>query len=126
MIPPPAKASPIGPPGQPTQFTFELDARGALELSWKCKNPRGAVGTMYQVSRRIGPGGELVPLGITGEKRFVDETIPAGSTQVIYQIQAIRSTAAGPIATFNVNFGTGRARSTMTSAMQLERSKLAA
>jgi len=37
----------------------------------------------------------------------VDATIPAGSSQVTYQMQAVRSTAAGPWAQFNVNFGTG-------------------
>jgi hypothetical protein len=31
--------------------------------------------------------------------------VPAGSSQVTYQIQAVRSTAVGPWAQFNVNFG---------------------
>lgn len=102
----PAKASPIGAPGTPTEFTYTLDARGALKLRWKCKNPRGSVGTMYQVSRRLGFDGPLVQLGLSGTKRFIDDTIPAGASQIVYQIQAIRSTAVGPAALFNVNFGT--------------------
>ena len=35
--------------------------------------------------------------------------MPAGSSQVTYQIQAVRSTAVGPWAQFNVNFGVSSA-----------------
>jgi len=61
---------------------------------------------MYTVSRRIGVDGPFVQLGLSGKKRFVDDTIPAGTSQIVYQIQAIRSTRVGPAAQFNVNFGT--------------------
>jgi len=49
--------------------------------------------------------GEFTYLGGTGMKEFTDATIPAGSAQVTYQIQATRTTAVGPWAQFNVNFG---------------------
>jgi hypothetical protein len=103
-ISPAAKASPIGQPGKPSAFTFAIDGQGVLTLQWKCKHPRGAVGTIYEVHRRVG-NGELVYLGTTGEKRFVDQTIPS-VPQIVYQVRAIRSTAIGDWATFNVNFGT--------------------
>jgi hypothetical protein len=102
----PEKPSPIGAPGKPTQFRYTLDSRGALLLRWKCKNPRGSVGTIYEVHRRIGLNGELTFLGTTGQKRFVDAKIPIGTSQIIYEIRAIRSTAVGEVAAFNVNFGT--------------------
>lgn len=111
-ISPPAKASPIGQPGTPTKFTFAIDARGVLALQWKCKHPRGAVGTIYEVHRRIGLSGELMFLGTTGQKRFIDDTIEAGTSQITYQIRAIRSTAIGEWTTFNVNFGTRSAIAT--------------
>jgi hypothetical protein len=76
-----------------------------LELRWKCRHPRGAVGTVYEVHRRIGINGELVFLGTTGEKRLVDQTIPS-VPQVLYQVRAVRSTAKGEWGTFNVNLGT--------------------
>jgi hypothetical protein len=113
-IAPPAKGSPIGPPGQPTGFAIELRTVGSLVLRWKCKSPRGAVGTLYHVHRKIvvtgagGGDGKFEYLGCTGERKFVDETVPAGASAIIYQIQAMRSTATGPSATFNVNFGGGR------------------
>lgn len=96
-------------PGTPDRFTVTLAADGALTLRWKCDNPRGCSGTIYQVWRRTtnagGTTGEFTYLAGTGARRFVDATIPAGSTGVTYQIQAVRSTAVGPWAQFNVNFG---------------------
>jgi hypothetical protein len=110
LIPAPAKASPIGAPGTPTRFSFTLSQIGTLKLKWKCDNPRGAAGTMYQVWRRVGFEGEFTYLGGSGTKSFIDDTLPAGAASVTYQIQAVRSTATGPVATFNVNFGVSGAR----------------
>ena len=62
-------------------------------------------GVTYQVWRRFGSEGEFTFAGATGEKRFVDSTIPAGTPQVQYQVRGIRPTAAGAWAQFNVNFG---------------------
>ena len=108
-IAPPAKGSPIGPPGQPTGFAVELWTVGTLVLRWKCKNPRGAVGTLYHVHRQVlGREDGFVYLGCVGERKFVDETVPAGAGAIVYQIQAMRSTATGLSATFNVNLGGGR------------------
>ena len=103
LIDAPAKASPIGEPGKPTRFSVELSQVGSLTLKWKCKNPKGSVGTMYQIWRRIGTG-ELTYLGCVGVKMFVDDALPAGASEVMYQVQAFRSTKAGPWAQFNVNF----------------------
>lgn len=105
-IPKPAKPSPIGPPGQPTSFSVELSQIGSLTLKWKCKNPAGAVGTVYRVWRRIGQG-ELTFLATVGAKQFVDDTLPAGTAAVMYQVQGMRTTAVGPVAQFNVSFGGG-------------------
>jgi hypothetical protein len=115
QIPAPATPSPVGPPGTPTDFSVELDGNGTLNLKWKCVNPAG--GTMYQVYRRIGGDGEFTYLGGSGDKKFVDETIPAGATALTYQIQAVRSTAVGMWATFNVNFGTNSG-GTMTASVE--------
>ena len=110
----PKKASPIGPPGKPSSFKWELGSLGELRITWKCKNPRGSQGTMYQVYRQLGQFGALgvgagtAPfeyLGATGRKEFVDETLPAGTAFAMYKIRAVRSRTKGPNATFNVNFG---------------------
>ena len=60
----------------------------------------------WRGSSKIG-GGDATYIGDAGAKRFVDATVPAGTAQVTYQIQAIRSTAAGAWATFVVNIGVG-------------------
>ena len=102
---------PVGAPGEPARFSFMLDAIGALHLKWKCPNPRGSIGTMYKIYRRIDWAGEFVFLGVSGTRSFIDQTIPAGSAAITYKIQAIRAKKVGPPAEFNVNFGTRRAAS---------------
>ena len=106
QIPAPATPSPVGAPGTPSGFKVELFQDGSLGLTWKCANPAGSNGTMYQVFRRVGAAGEFTYLGGSGEKKFTDATVPAGASQVTYQVQAVRSTAVGQWAQFNVNFGT--------------------
>jgi hypothetical protein len=104
-IPSPAQPSPIAAPGKPHDLRVDLQGTGALALRWKCRNPRGSTGTVYHLARQLAPNGPLAFLGISGSKRFIDETVPAGASQIVYQIQAIRSTAQGPPARFPVNLG---------------------
>lgn len=106
-LPVPSAPSPKPAPGKPTDPKISLDETGLLTLSFKCENPVGTSGTIYQVWRQIGESGTLTYLGGVGEKKFVDDTLPAGSTNIVYQVQAVRSTAKGPWATFNVRFGQG-------------------
>jgi hypothetical protein len=78
---------------------------------------------MYQVYRRIGGGsgdgaGEFTYLGGSGSKKFVDSTVPAGSSQITYQIQAVRSTAVGAWEQFNVNIGTNTGTGAMTASVE--------
>lgn len=124
-IPAPATPSPRPPPGPISDFVVTLDGNGALGLKWKCANPPGATGTIYQVWRRIGAAGEFSYLGGSGSRSFVDDTLPAGSASVTYQIQAVRSTAVGPWAQFNVNFGVSGSGA-MTASVVETTPKLAA
>lgn len=106
-IPAPGTPSPVGPPGLPYAFAVSLDQSGAVTLKWKCTNPAGATGTVYEVRRRIGAAGSFAFLGAVGIRSFTDDTIPAGSTGVTYEITAVRSTKRGMPGQFNVNFGVG-------------------
>jgi hypothetical protein len=126
-IPAPATPAPVPPPGQPTDLKVALDATGMLTLKWKCANPPGSSGTTYNVYRRVGATGEFTYLGGTGTRTFTDGTVPAGAALVMYQIQAVRSTAAGPWNTFNVFLGsdTGGA-ATVTSVAVAASPKIAA
>jgi hypothetical protein len=105
-IPAPATPTPVGPPGRPMDFSVALTEEGYVMLSWKCANPTGSQGTVYEVQRKIGSG-SFEYLSSSGKKSFTDETLPAGSSGVTYQITAIRSTKRGLPGQFNVNFGVG-------------------
>ena len=105
MLPAPARPSRVPPPGMPSGFSATLRPNGSLLLKWRCKNPAGSSGTMYQVARRVGEHGVFEGVGVVGVKSFVDATVPAGVASVTYQIVAVRSTAAGVAARFVVNFG---------------------
>jgi hypothetical protein len=109
QIPAPAVPAPVPPPGTPSDFAVNLMQDGTLELKWKCANPTGASGPIYQVQRRVGAAAEFTFVGAAGARRFVDATLPAGASPVTYQITAVRSTASGNPAQFTVNFGAGGA-----------------
>lgn len=106
-IPVPATPGPVGAPGTPSELKVELDGDGSLILAWKCANPVGCHGVVYQVWRSTtGGDGEFSYVGGSGSRKFVDTTVPAGAASLTYKIQAVRSTAVGMWATFNVLFGT--------------------
>ncbi|MBM4108026.1 MAG: hypothetical protein FJ255_04340 [Phycisphaerae bacterium] len=128
QIPPPATPGVTPPPGTPFAFTVGLLQNGALELKWKCANPSGTQGTIYEVKRSIGgpPAGALTFVGATGVKSFTDETLPSGSAPVTYQITAVRSTSRGSPAQFTVNFGIGGPGLTIASVVEGGPVKMAA
>jgi hypothetical protein len=108
QIPAPAVPAPAPAPGTPTDFTVALKQDGSLELKWRCPNPAGVSGTIYQVLRRVsGATAEFSLVGATGTRKFIDNTLPAGASPVTYQVTAVRSTASGDPAQFTVSFGTG-------------------
>ena len=99
----PAKGSKLAPPGCPNDFKTCSLGNGELELSWQCKNPKNAKGTMYAVSRQCDGEGPFVSLGVFGQRRMIDNTLPAGTTRIIYRVQGVRSTREGPVATHLVS-----------------------
>ena len=104
-IPVPAIPGVKGNPGTPYDFKVAVLGDGRLELTFKCDNPAGTVGTIYQVYRRVGGEAGFSYVGGNGMRKFSDTSLPAGTTQVTYQVQAVRSTAVGDFAQFNVTFG---------------------
>lgn len=105
QIPAPATPSPAAPPGTPTDFKVALDDDGAVILSWKCPNPAGTSGTIYEVRRKPAGTQAWMFIGATGVRKFVDDTILSGSSPVTYQVTAVRSTQRGQPASYNVTFG---------------------
>ena len=116
-IPVPATGSPKPPPGQPTELVVTLTQTGALDMTWKCPNPVGASGTTYNIFRRVGETGEFTYIGGTGAREFTDESAPAGAALIMYKIQAVRSTAVGPWATFNVFLGVSSGGAAMITSV---------
>lgn len=110
QISPPERRSPTGAPGRPTRFRTSLTPTGEVILRWDCANPKGSKGTMYQVERQVALRGSADPqrfefLGVTGQKRYRDTSLPAGCASVTYKVRAIRSTAKGDVAMHTVRFG---------------------
>ena len=119
QVPPRATPSQLPPPGRPNDFSVELlDATGALQLRWKCINPRGTSGTSYIVRRRLPGETTFSFIGVTGERRFVDQTFTAGPDSVEYTVQAQRADRAGiESSVFQINFGLqGPGRTQVTTA----------
>ena len=109
QVPPPATPSTLPPPGTPADFTVALLQDGALKLGWKCNNPTGTTGTMYEVLRRAGSSmsGPFNFIGQVGVKSIIDSTLPAGASPCTYRVTAVRSTQRGAPAQFTVTFGVG-------------------
>lgn len=107
QIPAPATPSPVGSPGTPYKLKVELNPNGSVGMTFKCDNPRGCDGVIYQVYRKLQPGDAYQYVGGTGSRKFVDTSVPAGVPSVMYAIQGTRSTAIGTEAEFVVNFGVG-------------------
>jgi hypothetical protein len=108
QIPPPSSPSPRPAPGTPTDFRIEFTQDGVLTLRWKCDN-RGTTGVVYTIERRSITGTGLGPwssLGVTGERRFSDETIPP-APRIEYRITAQRGNVKGTPAIFGVSFSSG-------------------
>ena len=114
-VPAPAVPAPAGPPGTPFDFKVALAQNGALTLSWKCINPPNTSGTIYEVFRGPTANGPWTNAGGSGTRKFTDETLPSGLNPVTYRITAVRSTARGLPATFNVSFGVGGGGLTVTA-----------
>ncbi|GDX99897.1 hypothetical protein LBMAG48_23010 [Phycisphaerae bacterium] len=115
QVPPRAAAGTAPPPGRPFDFSVQLiDDSGAVQLRWKCENPRGTQGTSYIVRRRLPSETAFTFIGVTGEKRFVDNTFVAGPDSVEYTVQAQRADSAGAASSiYTINFGLpGAGRST--------------
>lgn len=107
QVPPPQPASSVPPPAKPTEIRVTLDpTTGAPMLTWKAANPVGSAGTSYIIKRRTSTTGEFTFVGVTGSKKFTDNSFFAGPDSVQYTVQGQRSDSAGPVSEIlTINFG---------------------
>ena len=104
-VDPRADNGPLPAPGTPIMPSTSLSQTGAVTLSWKCKNPRGSEGTVYEICRRVDGERAFTRVGTSGTRKYTDDAIPRGASTIVYQVTAIRSTRRGNPALFNVRFG---------------------
>jgi len=108
LLTPPNTPGVMAAPGVCNGFKAVLNAEGSVTISWKCKNPDNAHGTIYQVRRKLPHEAEFRQLDLTASKRFTDESIPTGAGRVQYVVQARRGNAVGPASgPFTVQLGSG-------------------
>ncbi len=87
-VPPPAEPTPAGPPDTPTNVTGSINSDGAVELKW---SGTLAHSTFFEVLRKIEGETTWTVLDSVGAKKFLDETIPAGTPSVQYRVRAKRA-----------------------------------
>ncbi|MFN0012851.1 MAG: hypothetical protein ACKVS8_14550 [Phycisphaerales bacterium] len=107
QIPPPSEGSIAPPPAKPLDLSVELNnASGALTLRWKASNPPGTTGTSYIIRRKLPSETAFSFLGVTGSKKFIDNSFTAGPDSVQYTVQGQRADSAGAESdAFIINFG---------------------
>lgn len=109
LLPDPAEPEPTPAPGVPYNFKVSLNQDGWVELTFKCDNPGAQGGTAggvtYDVWRQDEPQTPFNYLLNTGERKFEDQTVPAGTAIATYRVVARRSTQTGGPALYPVRFG---------------------
>ncbi|MFG0283720.1 MAG: hypothetical protein ACF8R7_04800, partial [Phycisphaerales bacterium JB039] len=91
QIPPRADPTPAPAPATPTDASATLLGDGTIRLRWKAPQPAAGAEVYTQIRRRLGTTGPFTTLGDTGEKTFVDDTVPAGTAEVQYTFIAKRN-----------------------------------
>lgn len=107
-LPSPLPPGPASLPNTGTDFSATLNlSTGGLALKWKVvggAQPYGVSGVVWNVRRSIN-GGTPVSIGLTGEKSFIDGTIPADAITCAYTVTPQHGQQVGPISgTFQVRF----------------------
>ena len=84
----PANArTPAPPPAPATNLQASLLNTGGLKLTW---NGTTANGTVYAVWRRTNTETSFAQLATSGQRTYEDQTVPAGSAEVVYFLRTIR------------------------------------
>ena len=106
-ITPPANPTAQPAPNTPTNVAADPNANGTVTIKWKATANNGSV---YIVFRKLAGNNQFTQVGLVSTKKFIDSTVPAGTTSCQYQVQAVRnnqtSTASQPV---SVQFGAGGA-----------------
>lgn len=103
-IPAPAVPSPVPAPDAPTELATTVAMNGEVMLKWKVKQPAPGAEVFTVIYRRLNGAGAFTEFTSTGEKTWIDTTIPPGTQSASYMVRARRgdqvSPASAPVTQF--------------------------
>lgn len=103
MIPPPAAPTPSGVPNQPTSLSAFIDDGGRVNLAWVGST---RYSTYFTIWRKLPGEAAFSMIGTIGGKKWMDDTVEAGTPYATYFVQAHRGTKVStPSLQANVIFG---------------------
>lgn len=95
-IPEPKQPSPAPPPGMPEKVTTNLDNQGSVVLHWLAANTPANTGSAFRILRKLENEADFTLIATTGARTWTDTTVPRGTGEVSYQIQALRGALLSP------------------------------
>gem|GEM_PF-755751 len=103
---PPAPRGETPPPNAPYQLSGTLDSEGNLIVKWKATQPQGVSNVIYSIRRAFNNTGTYALIDTVGGKKFIDTTVPTGTTSVSYTITAKHGTnMSEPSESLTLRFG---------------------
>lgn len=96
QIPPPDAPTPYPAPAAPADLKTSLDNNGNVNVTWRITQPASGAQVFTMVTRRLNGNGPFTLIGSTQGKQFTDTTVPAGTAEVTYQLQAMAGGQTGP------------------------------
>lgn len=98
QIPPPSVPLP-NPPENPYDLRFLLQQTGELEIKWSGSSNGGSA--VYIISRSIqtdpaSPPSPMSVVGYSGERSYVDASIPACTVAATYSVRAVKGQYSTP------------------------------
>lgn len=124
QIPVEKSPSAVPLPTMPTSVACDVDTTGAVRVTWEST---GTHGGYFDIFRRLdatpnGPIGAFVCIGSSGDRSFVDATIPVGTFQAMYQVRACRGKRKGPLSLMTAfQFGSVMPVSSPSTPMKMKR-----
>ncbi len=99
QIDPEKSPSAVPLPTMPINVACDVESTGAVRVTW---DSTGTHGGYFDIFRRLdttlnGPIAPFVCIGSSGDRTFVDATIPFGTFQATYQVRACRGKKKGPL-----------------------------
>lgn len=91
-----------------TNVIGDPNADGTVTIKWKAEDQ--VPGAVYTVWRKLGAAGQFAQIATTGERKFIDYSVPAGTAVAAYYLRTVKGTQTlAPSDQATVNFGSAGA-----------------